>query len=77
MAGGREIVPRHEGPGGGDRFGMNAAIVSGHLVGRHRRVIDLGLRDARTNGLSGLQDGAPPHEAAFVGVTLVGRSSAD
>ena len=26
MASGRAIVPRQEGPGGGDRFGMQAAI---------------------------------------------------
>src|SRR5262245_2730704 len=36
-----------------------------------------GLRDARPNGLRGVQRGLPPHEAAFVGVPQVGRLAAD
>src|SRR5262245_25532565 len=40
-------------------------------------VIHLGLRDARTNGLRGVQRGLPPHEAAFVGVPQVGWLAAD
>ena len=77
MAGGRDILVREECAGGGDRFGMHAAIPGFQLVGRQGRVIHLGLRDARANRLCGVQRGVPPQQDAFVGAPLVGRLPAD